>query len=929
MNLGPNSYSMKNQTYKKQLKLRALALSVVAIPTIALGQNSGANSDVYGRTIELEKLEVEGFRDSLELSREKMRAADNLQSIISADSVGKLPDANIAEALNRVTSVYLRPDQGEGRYVSIRGVDPILNNVTLNGQTIAVSDTDGRSGRAAPLDVLSASSVSSIEVHKVTLPDMDGQSIGGTINILAPSGFDYEKGYTRFNGEYGYNDFGSSNDIHAFGVDYGNTFGESNEWALFLSANYSFKEYLSHLYENPVADFPEEGEFADVLFPDRVRFGSAVGERERESFSANLEYQGSEDSKVWLRYYYTDYTDIELRPEFTIRNRGDIGATSASDFYWTRYRIENETRLEKQERPVDQLVLGGEQEITDSWTIEGNINLTNAKETNPYLNYYETETQTDSGTLDPNDAPVTFSLDRNGYATPVYNAAFSDELTPEDMAFHELSRLRNITSDVEEDTYTVDLNASWKGLWGDKPTVFKTGFKFLDRDKSVDDDDNRFPYEGDATLADAGLGTFFSDLGRGEGYQTVQGFSLPIPTPDAFEALRAANPSDFGFDESGSRSNSIEDDYTMNEKVLAYYAMATVELGSNVSITGGVRIEETDVDVSAFSFIDSVSTGNSLESNGLESLIDTLPFGESDIVDVSQSHSYTNVLPSIVLKWDINENWLFRSSVSTNIGRPDYPDTAPISTLEVTEALGEPGVFFADNSIGNPELKPFEGTNFDASLDYYFSDNSGVFSMGAFYKRIENAIYGFNEQFSDFEFAGVVFDEYQSSTIDNAEPGHISGLELTYQKDLVGLPEPFDGFGYVANVAFIDSEIEVSQRPGEKLPFFNQADLIYNAQVYYEKNRFSARLALAYQSEAIFDEISGSVEEDIYRAESTTLDAKVSYKIDENWSIYLTGKNLTDEPDLTYRNGSKFFVAENPGFERYGSEYRLGFTWRN
>lgn len=197
----------------------------------------------------------------------------------------------------------------------------------------------------------------------------------------------------------------------------------------------------------------------------------------------------------------------------------------------------------------------------------------------------------------------------------------------------------------------------------------------------------------------------------------------------------------------------------MNEKVIAYYAMATMELGSNVSVAGGVRIEETDVDVSAFSFIDSVSSPNSLEGNGFESLIDTLPFGESEIVDISRSNDYTNVLPSIILKWDIDDNWLFRSSISTNIRRPDYPDTAPISTLEVTEALGEPGVFFAQNEIGNPDLEPYEGTNFDVSLDYYFSDNSGVFSVGAFHKRIENAIYGFNENFSDFTFAGVLFEE--------------------------------------------------------------------------------------------------------------------------------------------------------------------------
>jgi len=860
---------------------------------------------------------VEGFRDSVQLARQKAREAASLTDVIAADSVGKLPDQNIAEALNRVASVYLRPDQGEGRYVSIRGVDPILNNVTLNGQTIAVSDTDGRSGRAAPLDVLSASSVSSIEVHKVTTPDMDGQSVGGTINIVAPSAYNFKPGFMRINAEYGYNDFGTSNDIYSAGVDYATTFGERSEWALYLSANYSFKEYLSHLYENPRVD--------DNFVPDRVRFGSAVGERERQSISANLEFKPSDKSHLWLRYYYTDYIDIELRPEFTLRNRGDIGTTSPTDFYWTRYRVENETRYEKQERPVDQLVLGGEQQISESWKIDGNLNFTSAEELNPFLNYYEAETQSDRGTLDPNNAPIRFSLDRTGKATPTYNTAFTDGISPEDASFHEISRVRNITSQVEEQTVTADFNTTWNGTWGERAATFKAGVKFLDRDKSVDDNDNRFPYSGNATLAVAGMGRSFAATGRGEAYSILPGVRMSIPDPAAIEAFRADNPADFVFDAPSSAANSIEDDYDLTEQVMAYYLMGSVDLSPRVKLIGGARLETTDVDVSAFAFLSQVETQNPPDVTR----IDELPFGESDVLDVSDSHSFDNVLPSLILKWDIDDNWLLRASFSTNIGRPDYPDMAPISTLEVAEIFGEPGAFTANNEIGNPNLQPFESTNYDLSLDYYFDNRSGVFSVGGFYKHIENAIYGFNEQFTDFEFAGVTFADYNSSTVSNADPGHISGLEFTLQKDLLGLPSPFNGFGFLANVALIDSEVEVPQRPGEKLPFFNQADSIYNVQLYYERERFSARVAYAYQSEAIFDEIGGSAQDDIYRAESATVDAKLSYMINERWEVYLTGKNLTDEPDLTFRNGNEFFIAENPGYERYGREFRLGLTWKN
>ena len=897
------------------LSARRGILTALAVSTLVGATFAGAQTSLEEEpAVLLDTYEVNTFRDSLAVSRAEMRESQNLVDVIAADSVGKLPDANIAEALGRVTSVYLRPDQGEGRYVSIRGVDPILNNVTVNGQNIAVSDTDGRSGRAAPLDVLSASSISRIKVSKVTTPDMDAQSIGGAIDILTPSAFDYAEPFLMLNGEYGYNDFGTESDIHAYQANYGNTFGDDNEWGVFVSGNYWFREYLSHLYENPRAGNPENA-FTDQLVPDRVRFGSAIGERERFGYTANLEYRPSDESRWWLRSYYTKYTDIELRPEFTIRNRGDIGATSPTDFYWTRYRIENETREEKQVRPVEQVVLGGEQDIGGGWTLDGNLNYTKAREENPFLNYYETETQTDSSSLDdPAGAPVRFSLNSKGYATPVYNAALSDGLTPNDAAFHEISRIRHITSEVEEETWTADLNALWEGQWNGRLVTFKTGLKYLTRDKFVDDTDNRFPYEGPTvTLADAGLGTPFRAIGRGEAYAALPGITMPIPTPRAYDAYRAANPGDFGFDESGSVSNSIEDDYTLEERITAAYLMGSVQLTPEITLAGGFRVERTEADMAAFTFFE-----GDLNNQQVFELINP----------ISDSKDYTNVLPSITLRWDAGYNWLFRASVSTNIARPDYPDAAPISTLDAEESLVEPGIWFGGLSIGNPALDPYESINYDASLDYFFDNEQGVISLGAFYKRVDNAIYGFNEVRTDTDFLGVPFGELGVSTLNNAKPGHIAGLELTYQQDFASLPAPFDGFGMLANVSFIDSEVEVFERPGEQLPFFNQADLIYNLQLFYEKHGFSIRFAYNYQSEAIFDEIGGSVEEDIYRDESNTLDAKASYQFNENWSVYLSAKNLTDEPDLTYRNGNRFFVAENPGFETYGREFRLGFTWR-
>jgi TonB-dependent receptor len=214
------------------------------------------------------------------------------------------------------------------------------------------------------------------------------------------------------------------------------------------------------------------------------------------------------------------------------------------------------------------------------------------------------------------------------------------------------------------------------------------------------------------------------------------------------------------------------------------------------------------------------------------------------------------------------------------------------------------------------------------TVDYYIPGNRGLFTFGLFYKRVENAIYEFNETRNDFEFAGVVFETYESESVNNAEPGYIAGLELAFQHDWKNLPEPWGGLGFAANAAFIDSEIEVQQRPGEKLPLFNQADLLYNLTLYYDHPRFSARAGLAYQSEALFDELGSSSRDDLYRAESLRVDAQLEYRFGEAFGMYLSGRNLTDEPERTFRNGSERFIAQDPGYEIYGREFRLGLSIR-
>lgn len=916
---------------------------------------------------ELETFEVTGFRESWIRSMQKERNSSNLKSVVSADSVGKLPDTNIAEALNRVSSIYLREDQGEGRYVSIRGIDPILNNVTINGQTVAVSDTDGRSGRAAPLDVLSASSIDSIEVIKAVTPDMDGQAIGGTININTPTGFSRGgESFTYGGVSVGYNDQMDGGDLYNANWNTGFTFGERREWAFFFGANYMKRDYLSYLNEGTdnvlLGDFGGEGdeylssngetnEFGDVFIPERIKVGSADGSRERYGFTASLDFRPSERSAFHVRAYYTDYTDFEFRPEMEIRLRDldetdGTRVTSADMGYGLRGRFANELRFEKQERPVYQFVIGGKQTLGEKWTVSGDLNITSAEENNPLLNYYEAETNARNR---PDEVPggagnsqnAVMEWDNSNPSVPHIGAIIGNNAngesnwpnpgaTPDQAAFHRLDRIRFITSEVKEETYSGDINLEYRGQWNDRPFRFKTGIKYLERDKSVDDTDNRYPWDGPDTFLNTE--TSAGPLARPH-TQVVGDYPLgdprsapyiePVPNVAAFEAFFEANRSDFDFDEDSSLANSVEDDFSLTEEILAYYAMVEFEPMDNLTVIAGARFEETEAELSAFTF-------TVLDDADQYPAGSVLPFtGDFGIAEVRGSQSYDNFLPNIQFAYQMADNWLLRGSFTSTLGRPDYPDTAPISTLEISQDEDDPTFFSGSLEIGNPNLEPYESDNWDLSLAYYFPGGEGMLKIGVFRKEIANAIYSFEEERRDtvYEAEGlsIPLDDLEIETFNNADDGQVDGIELEYRQNFSFLPEPFDGLGMLLNASFMESEVTIFQRPGETLPFFRQPDEVYNAQVYWAKGAWEARLAYSFLGSSLID-VGGNRFLDIYVAERELLDAQISYQVNSNWQVVLQADNITDEPESSYIFQPQF-RAENPGYEIYGTTYRLGVNW--
>ena len=978
-------------------------LFLLAGSTMAFGQEGEAEE-----VVDLEVFEILSFSDGLHKSMQQGRDSINLKVTLNADTMGKLPDDNAAEALSRLGSIFMSDDAGEGRYIAIRGVAATLNNVTMNGQAIAASDTNGQDGRAAPLDVLSAASISEIEVIKSVTPDMDLQSVGGAINIKTRSAFDGGgASYTRFTSSLNFNTQNDGQENYKAAFAHGFTFGENKEWGLFLAGNYTVNNIMFFRYRNVTprllgessgfSDYISadgiDNEFGDILLFERFSYRYSKQRRERYGVNATLEFKPNEDFHAWLRFYLTRSNDDmerwtqDYRPLRDIRNDQRARVISPRSGFSQRARITGVWSDHHQERPVHQFVLGGEKKF-GNFTIETNVVFTNAKETRANDFRLEVEERADNRNIDAfkknptleNSAASGFEA-ASGFSTFVltqnaqfvrdtiaedddedlrraweYIAGDVGDLGPEDfnlqnIGFYTLNEQQFNPTFVEEDTFTANVDVHWNTQIGGRNATFSGGFKYLTREKFVEKESIRQDPVRDHYMFMDGTGnTITGNLTRS--FESVFGSErFPYPgmpadvqlwLPDREKmraeqnAQNASDDSAFEDDPDESIKNSVEDDYFLTEDITAFYFMATVRLTDNFTLLGGARYEKTEAAIT-----------NTLVSEVLGPLpVRILPGIVTPVV-------YENFTPNVHFRWDVADNWVVRGAYTGTIGRPDYVDLGSPGDsqfeIDVEDDGGTPDDYTDDSNfegeaaLPNPNLQPFESTNIDFSVAHYFKDGTGYFSVGGFYKKIDNPIYDFTEIEFDVPMdslverfnleadhvyvgQGILLEELEIDTVINGEPEKVWGYEFEFQKRFDNI---FPGFGVVANYTILDSKVTVPSRPTETLRIEDQAEETWNLQLYYEKKGFDVRLAFRHQGLA-FDNLASHVNrgqfEDRRIEPRNWIDLFVSYYITPKIKISFSARNLTDE-------SKEMYIIDPAGdrrldrIERYGTTYEVSFNW--
>lgn len=822
-------------------------ITLAATDALQADLSIGANAEI----VQLSRFVVEGTREGQARALQQKRTGLGIMDVLSADAMGKFPDGNAAEALRRVPGVSIEIDQGEGRYVVVRGINSALNTVTINNQLVGTPSEQGNRGIA--MDSVPADLVARLEVVKAVTPDLDASAIGGSINIVTHSAFDRPEGFLSGSLDATYTDFrqrtrpgGSATFSHLLGA--------SGKWGVVGSFSYNKRDFGSQTVD--AGNWEQRNGLWLPLVYDAFNYNI---ERTRVAGNLALQFRPAPGHELTARVSRNIFIDDEDRDNNTFEfSRGTLTNQTANGGTFSQGRSTVEFRDYRQEHTIDVASLEGKHQLAGGYLFKWQLGASQGERDTPHRNDWEYRS---SGSAFPNSFDLTGPILA---VTP--SAAFLDP------AKYPFRRVRFRTDLEQEDVYSVQLDLKHDFQLGARQGFWKVGGKIVSRDKDDDRTNTNYDVASGAanafTLAQPGLAgatpTFFGGLPF-----------APTLDIDANEAFFAANPNRFTFNTLSSLNDSIAGDFDAEEDVYAGYAMGSLDLTPTLNLLAGVRLEYTETSYGA----------NELRTVG--------GVFSGVFQRVTGGNNYTNLMPDVHLVWRPTDQFSVRAAWTNTLGRPNYADLAPRRVFDAVESVPGSGEFTGSLSSGNPNLKVFESSNFDLSLEYYFK-NGGALSVAGFHKDIQNSVFNRSVSSSNTTVDGRFFSTFNSSRPENAGKANITGFEASYQQFFRFLPSPFDGFGVNLNYTYTDSDVSIFDRV-EKLPFFKQSDQISNLALIYEKYGFEARVALSHNS-ANLDSVNSAPGLDGFIDSRDQLDAKASYRLTKNLKVFVEFTNLDTNP---------------------------------
>lgn len=804
----------------------------------------------------------------------------NVTNVISADQVGRFPDANIGDALKRVPGITMQNDQGEARNIIVRGLASELNSVTLNGNRIPSAEGDNRK---VQMDLIPSDMIQTIQVNKTLTPDMDGDAIGGSVDLVTRAA----SGGQRISATV----YGGYNPIRE-GATGAGSFVYSNRFAkdkvgIVLSASYMNKNYGSDNIEGVWTE--DDG---GNVYLEEMDIRKYDVQRIRRSLALNTDWKINDNNTIALDAMYNWRDDRENRYRTRFQDIEPVYENDAITGYTgsisreTKGGIDNSRnknhRLEDQR--VQSYALTGTHLISPKFDLDWNLSYAKASEDRPHERYIEYVQEGLSMTQNLSDTYKPY------ISAPGQNTS--------EFVFDKLTEQHDYT---DEDEYAGKINARvpLSAIAGQKGRLL---FGLRARIKSKERDNNFYEYSPLTDLPNLdnmGIVTYGKHLTQGSLYVPGTFVSnnwlgnVNLYNTSEFEA--EADPSEY-----------LVSNYKANEQIYAGYLRWDQNITNDLMFIAGARVEHTHVDYKG-----AYSLNEDYDNTGMNKM----------------DNSYTNVLPSLTLRWNANDRMVVRGAFSTALARPNYYTLVPFADVKAEDR---------EVQAGNPNLKATYSYNLDLIGEYYFK-SVGILSAGVFYKKLNNFIYNyldanyttdkFAADFPDLPNPIPAGEQWQMVRPLNGNNVDLFGFEVALQRKLDFFNSSFlNNFSVMLNYTYTYSKTKgVYNEDGEErddveLP--GTAPHMFNASLAWENSRFSARLSLNYTGGYI-DEVGGTAFEDRYYDRQLFLDANASYRIGKGIRIFAEANNLTNQP-LRYYQGIRSRMAQ---LEYYKGTFNLGVKW--
>jgi TonB-dependent receptor len=874
---------------------------------------------------------VHGEADSIN----QTLTADNLVQVLPAELIVSLPNANAADAIGRLPSVTLYRIEGEGVYIQVRGTEPRLTNVTVDGITVPAPEPTVRQVR---LDVLPSSMIDAVELNKTLSANMDADGIGGSVNVRTKTAGERPTLDAFMDG--GYTNILNGRANTAEGVTVGKRFGTDNRFGILLNGAYDYNgrgidnfQPALDPYSTLAAPFYDSNTIRDYRYY-RYRYGMSGAAdlklNENTSFFANGIYS---DLKDWGdKWYYKPVSQVLSAPGVYSSK-----AAKAPAFY---------TSSKRPNASVGTLILGGRHIGSKSWfTAVASASYSYEVDSagNPKADF----AWIGSSLGNTCDYSLTGAADKyHPHFGNCDNSASSPLLVASNWAFQDLT-----TSTGKDSQLNLTVASSYArnytahGHFG----TLEAGFKFTNGHKAQDATET--VYDGWATTAAAANGsTPYTMTALQSGFHNTDYFGGNFfggnfgPVSDFNKVVSFALTNFSGdVDQVKTAGDTAPNLFSFVEQIAAGYVMNTIDLGK-LHLQTGLRLENTNMQTLGHELC-YYSNLAGAQKCGLTAYTGS---GEQWVVSpIRNNPSYLDILPSVQARYALNHNSSLRAVYARGVARPDPYQLVPYVTEDSTASP-------VTVSVGNPSLRPEHANNYD--LLYETSLHPlGMIQAGFFFKQltapqVPTTIAG-SVNIASLPPGMIPPAELQAianypgdsvSIMVNGQNAYLYGFEASYQQHLNFLPGVLGGLGVNANYSYTNSQEKGLPLRTDQPRMIDQAGNTWKISPSFDNNRISARVGFAYDGPSLFSynylsptffsaannpDPSGlgttGPSGDIWTLAHYQIDAQASYRIWRGLSLKAVALNLNNEV-FGYYQGSDQFVNQR---EYYKPTYSGGLRY--